>query len=154
MTTSIERFKKYLLLGILLAFVYFAYKGCELFPESTFQLSSDSRLPKWVTLPPGLTRADVSLAVSYYIFPWGRSAQFVLRDKNQRVIQKENGKLKCGDPFVLENPPQGSPPSYPGYEAITVNGVTEIIEHKKPEPIFYVTDDTAVRKQIESIGCR
>jgi hypothetical protein len=153
MATLIQRIKRYRFLAILLVIVFLTIKGCELFPESTFQLSSDSRLPKWITLPPGLTRADVSLAMSYYIFPWGRSAQFVLRDKNQRVIQTKNGKLKCGDPFVQENPPQGSPPSYPGYEAITVNGVTEIIEHKKPEPIFYITDDTAVWKQYESIGC-
>ena len=36
---------------------------------------------------------------------------------------------------------------YPAYEAITVNGITQIIEHKKMEPIFYVTDDAAVAKQ-------
>jgi hypothetical protein len=39
------------------------------------------------------------------------------------------------------------------YEAITVDGVTEIIEHRKMEPIFFVTDDPAVRKQIAEIGC-
>jgi len=39
------------------------------------------------------------------------------------------------------------------YEAITVNGITEIIEHRKMEPIFYVTDGTTVWKQYKSIGC-
>ena len=153
MTTLIQFIKRHLFLGILLAIVCFTNMGCEFLAESTFKLSDESRLPKWVTLPPGLTRADVSLTMSYYIWPWGRSAQFILRDKNGQIVKKENGKMRCGKPFELENPPQGFPPGYPGYEEITVNGITEMIEHRKMEPIFYVTDDTAVWKQYESIGC-
>jgi hypothetical protein len=126
--------------------------GYEYFPESTFQLASESRLPKWVTLPPELTRANASLTMNYRVVPW-RSAQFILGDKNGHILKKENGKMRCGAPFELENPPQGFPSGYPAYEAITVHGITEIIEHKKMEPIFYVTDDTAVWKQYESIGC-
>jgi hypothetical protein len=38
---------------------------------------------------------------------------------------------------------QGSP--YPAYEIITVDGITDVIEHRKMEPLFYVTDDSAVR---------
>ena len=37
---------------------------------------------------------------------------------------------------------------YPSYEVITVNGVIEIIEHRKLEPIFYITDDLAVLKEL------
>jgi hypothetical protein len=126
--------------------------GYEYFPESTFQLASESRQPKWVTLPPELTRANASLTMNYRIAPW-RSAQFILRDNNGHILKKENGKMRCRAPFELENPPLGFPSGYPAYEAITVNGITEIIEHKKMEPMFYVTDDTAVWKQYESIGC-
>lgn len=156
MTTPIQRIKRYRLLAILLAIVcltILTIKGCEFFPESTFSLASDSRLPKWVTVPAGLTRADVSLTMSYYIWPWEPGALFILRDKNGQVIKKEGGKTRCREPFQLKNPPQGFPSGYPAYEAITVNGITEIIEHKKMEPIFYVTDDPAVWKQYESIGC-
>lgn len=153
MATLIQRIKWYRFLAILLAIVFLTNKGCELFPEATFTLASDSRLPKWVTLSPGLTRANVSLTMSYYVLPWGRSSQFILRDKNAHILKKENGKMRCRAPFELENPPQGFPSGYPAYEAITVNGITEIIEHRKMEPIFYVTDDTAVWKQYESIGC-
>ncbi len=153
MATLIQRIKRYRLLAILLVIVFLTIKGCELFPEATFTLASDSRLPKWVTLPPGLTRADVSLTMSYYSMPWGGSARFILLDKNKQTIEKENGKMRCRAPFELENPPRGFPSGYPAYEAITVHGITEIIEHRKMEPIFYVTDDTAVWKQYESIGC-
>jgi hypothetical protein len=152
MASRIQRIKRYQLLAILLVIVLLTVKGCELFPEATFELASDSRLPKWVTLPPELTRANASLTMNYYVVPW-RTAQFILRDKNGHILKRENGKMRCRAPFELENPPQGFPAGYPAYEAITVNGVTEIIEHRKMEPIFYVTDDPAVWKQYGSIGC-
>jgi hypothetical protein len=152
MATLIQRIKRYRFLAILLVIVFLTIKGCKLFPEATFNLANDSRLPKWVTLPPELTRANVSLTMNYYVVPW-RTAQFILRDKNGQIMKKENGKMRCRAPFQLKNPPQGYSPDYPAYEAITVNGVTEIIEHRKMEPIFYVTDDAAVWKQYESIGC-
>ena len=153
MTSLIQSIKWYRLLAILLVIVFLTIKGCELFPEATFTLANDSRLPKWVTLQPGLARADVSLTMNYYVMLGGRSAQFILRDKNGHILKKENGKMRCRAPFELENPPQGFPSRYPAYEAISVNGITEIIEHKKMEPIFYVTDDSAVWKQYESLGC-
>jgi len=153
MATLIQIIKRYRLLAILLVVALLTIKGCELFPEATFELASDSRLPKWVTLPPGLTRANVSLTMSYYMVPW-RRAKFILQDKNEKTIEKKNGKMRCRTgPFELVDPPQGFPPGYPAYEAITINGITEIIEHRKMEPIFYVTDDPIVWKQYESIGC-
>lgn len=127
--------------------------GCEYFPESTFKLANESRLPKWIVLPPGLVRANISLTMNYYVKPWGRSAQFVLRDKNNRVIKKEVGKMRCSEPFLLKNHSQDPSFDYPAYEAITVNGITEIIEHRKMEPIFYVTDDAAVWRKYSASGC-
>jgi hypothetical protein len=143
--------KRGLSFGVLLAILCFTDMGCELMPEATFKLADESRLPKWVMLPSGLTRADASLTMSYYVMPWGRSARFILQGKNARAIAKEDGKMRCRKPFQLRS---DSPPTpYPAYEAITVNGTTEIIEHRKMEPIFYVTDDPAVWRRYESIGC-
>jgi hypothetical protein len=122
--------------------------GCEWFPEATFELASESRLPKWVSLPPGLTRADVSLTMSYYIMPWGRSAIFILQDKKGKTRTRVYGKMKGLEPLELKHPPPGFPPRYPFYEVITVSGITDIIEHRKMEPIFYVTDDPAVWKEL------
>ena len=146
-----QRIKGYLLLGILVPVAFSLY--IEFLPESTFELASDSRLPKWVNLPPGLTRGDVSLTMSYYILPGWKFARFVLRDKNGQVIKGEIGNLRCSRAFEPENPPEGSSPGYPAYEAVRIDGITELIDHKKMEPIFYVTDDPAVWKQYESIGC-
>ena len=122
--------------------------GCESFPESTFELASESRLPKWIALPQGLSRADVSLTMSYYVMPWGSRATFTLRDSKGQVRENAHGNVAGLGPAQLKHPPAGFPPGYPSYEVITVNGITEIIEHRRPEPRFYVTDDAAVRKEL------
>jgi hypothetical protein len=151
MIKILKQLNWYVVFGVVLA-VSGSMIGCEYFPESTFILASESRLPKWVTLPPELTRANYSLTMNYYSVPWSR-AKFILRDNSGHILKKENGKIRCGAPFELKNPTQGFPYGYPLYQAITVHGITEIIEHKKMEPIFYVTDDIAVWKQYESMGC-
>jgi hypothetical protein len=143
----IRRIDKFLLLFVVLT-IAGSETGCEWFPESTFELASESRLPKWIALPPGLTRADVSTTMSYYIMPWGTSATFTLRDKKGQVLTKIKGKVKDSEPLYLKHPPPGFPPGYPSYSVITVNGITDIIEHRKPEPMFYITDDPAVWKEL------
>jgi hypothetical protein len=122
--------------------------GCKYFPESTFQLASDSRLPKWITLPAGVTRKDVEVTMSYYFKPWGDDASFTLQN-GKHVIRQIDGKLVCTHPIVLS----GSTSDYPSYAAVVVNGTTELIEHKRMEPIFYVTDDPAVWKYYSANGC-
>jgi hypothetical protein len=143
----ISRVDKFLLLFVVLT-IAGSTIGCEWFPESTFDLASESRLPKWITLPPGLTRADVSITMSYYTMPWGRSATFTVQDTRGQTLTKVKGKLKGLGPLQLKYPPPGFPPGYPAYEIITAKGITDIIEHRKPEAIFYVTDDPAVWKEL------
>jgi hypothetical protein len=143
----IRRVDKFLLFFVALTIAGSAI-GCAWFPESTFELASESRLPKWITLPPGLTRADVSITMSYYVMPWGRRSTFILQNKKGQTLEKVDGKEKGLEPPQLKHPPPGFPPGYPAYEVITVNGTTEIIEHRKMEPIFYITDEPAVWKEL------
>jgi uncharacterized protein (DUF362 family) len=86
--------------------------------------------------------------MSYYVKPWGRSATFILQDTKGKTRTKVNGKTRGLGPNQLKHPPPGFPPGYPAYEVITVNGITDIVEHRKPEPIFYITDDPAVWKEL------
>ena len=37
---------------------------------------------------------------------------------------------------------------YPAYEVIAIDGITEIVEHRKMEPIFYLSDDPAIRRSL------
>jgi len=122
--------------------------GCEFFPESTFELSPESRLPKWFALPPGVTRAEVTVTMSYYVKLSGRTATFTLSGSKIVTTTKVSGTQKGLKPIELKNPPLGYPPHYPSYEIITVNSVTEVIEHRKMEPIFYVTDDPTVLAEL------
>jgi hypothetical protein len=90
--------------------------------------------------------------MSYYTNPLGSDAKFILRDRKGRKLAKINGKVKNLYPSHLKNPPQGFDPGYSAYEIVVVNGITEIIEHRKMEPVFYVTDDPAVRKELLADG--
>jgi len=150
MRKTLFQIEKYLLIVALTASCY-ATVGCEYLPESTFELASASRLPKWITLPPEHTRADVKIMMSYYDSIWGNDTMFILQDINKHMLAKVYGKRNRKGPFHLKHPPQGYPPGYPLYEIITVNGITEIIEHKKMEPIFYVTDNPIVWNELMGV---
>jgi hypothetical protein len=153
MATQLQRINRRILLFATLGILLFATVGCGLFSEATFKLAGDSRLPKWVSLPPGLQRANSSVMMTYYNLPWGGRAEFLLQDERSRTIDKKTGTIKCREPLHLQTASPKSSSGYPSYEVITINGVTEIIEHRKMEPVFYVTDDAAIWKQYESTGC-
>jgi hypothetical protein len=127
-----------------MAIVCLSLLGCGFFPESTFELANESRLPKWFTLPKELSRSDVNVTMSYYIKPSGRTATFTLLNAKNQKLAEVKGTQTGLEPLMLKNPRPGFPSGYPSYEIITANGITEIIEHRKMEPIFYITDDPAV----------
>ncbi len=119
--------------------------------ESTFNLASDSRLPRGLVTPSGFTRDDVSVTLDFYS---SGPAQFTLRDKNGKKLAKVTGEVK-GDPIYLKTPPD---PLASGYEVIVINGVTEIMEcipyrdnanmvqNGKIVALFKVVDDPALKK--------
>jgi len=122
--------------------------GCGFFPESTFDLAPTSRLPAWFTLPPGLKREDISVLVSYYISPTGPTATFAAFGPGRQQLLKVSAIVRDAEPLHLKNPPSGFPPGYPSYNVVTVNGITDVLEHRKLEPIVYITDDVAVRQEL------
>lgn len=132
---------------ILLATVCLLLLGCGHVPESSFELAHESRLPKWFSLPPGLSRADVTVTMNYYVKPSGRTSTFILLDAKRHKLAEMDGFQRGLEPLKLKKPRLGFPPNYPSYEIVTVNGVIEIIEHRQMEPIFYITDDPAVRAE-------
>lgn len=121
--------------------------------ESSFKLAQDSRLPRWLETPEGMSRDDLVVTMDYYSTFSGAEAVFNLYKKNELFSFKKVVGTPRG-PLRLKNPPSGFPKHYPSYEVITVNGLTDIIEHRKMEPIFYVTDDPAIWKEfgVESSG--
>ena len=128
-----------------------ALTGCL---ESSFDLADESRLPKGLATPSGVTRKDVSVTLDLYTPP--RPARFTLRDKDGKKLASITGEVK-GDPISLKAPQD---PLAPGYEIIVINGVTEIVEcipyrdganmTRNGEIVarFKVVDDPALRKQL------
>lgn len=106
--------------------------------ESSFQLADESRLPVWIKLPPGLKRQDVSLTLNYYTNPFGATARFILKNRRGDVLEEVSGTDK----------PINGASEYPSFVLVKVNGVSEIIEHRKMEPIFYVSDDASIRNKV------
>ena len=118
--------------------------ACDRLPESSFELARESRLPKWFTIPSGLSRSDITVTMNYYINSSGRTATFILLNAKKQKLAEVQGTVSGLEPYKLKNPRTGFPPGYPLYEVVTVNGINEIIEHRKMEPMFYITDDPNV----------
>jgi len=133
---------------LVVAITSLATAACQYFPESSFELAPSSRLPRWIALPYGLSRQNTSLTMSYYVSAFARTATFALYDAQRRALVKVSGTLRGDHPLMLRNPPAGFPPGYPTYEVITVRGVSDIVEHRAMEPVFYMTDDPVVRREL------
>ena len=56
--------------------------------------------------------------------------------------------LRGKEPLTLEPHSDTGPIPYPSYEVLTANGITEVIEHRRMEPVFYISDDPEVRRKL------
>jgi hypothetical protein len=86
--------------------------------------------------------------VDYYISPLGRTAAFSLYEPNGRRLRKVSGSLRGGHPLTLKKSSPRSAPGFPVYEVITIDGLTDVIEHRAAEPTFYMTDDPVVLEEL------
>ena len=136
-----------ILIGLLLGFLGILV-GCV---ESSFSLAPDSRLPRWFTVPEGMPRNKLHVTMDYYVKPSGREAVFKLFDDNGKKLRQVTGSQRGLHPIELKNPPTGFDRNYPSYEVITVDGVTDIVEHRKMEPVFHITDDQSIWSELEVI---
>ena len=118
--------------------------------ESSFTLAPESRLPKWLHIPEGVPREEVTVTMDYYVYPGERTATFTLHQGKSSwgSTNKITGVVRGSQPLQLKNPPPGFPKGYPSYEVITVDGITDIIEHRRMEPLFYVTDDPGIWEEL------
>ena len=117
--------------------------GCA---ESKFILAPESRLPLWFTIPEGETPQDYTVSLTYYIWPSGREAVLELKKKDSWwVTKKVKGSQRGLSPLVLKNSTDGR---YPSYEVITADGVTDIVEHRRMEPVFYTVDNPDVWSEL------
>ena len=139
------------MVSAVVAVTFLSLLGCQDLSEAAFELGTESRLPTWFTLPQGLPRSDVTVRVAYYVTPTRRTAKVTLLDAKKQSLAEANGTMRGFEPIMLKHSPTGFPSGYPKYEIVTVDGKTEVIEHRRAEPIFYINDDPAVRAELETI---
>jgi hypothetical protein len=98
-------------------------------------------------MPKGLSRSDVEVSLAYYSMPWGSTAQLTLRDVRGNAIDYVRVEVEPSRTLNAVDPPSGPLP-YPRFRVATGRGVTEIFEHRQMEPVFYITDDPAVKRKL------
>lgn len=121
-----------------------AITGCV---ESSFTLANGSRLPKSITLPPGVSRTEVSVTLNLYSpLLGGSDAKLVVKDRAGKTLAEVKGKTKEINRFMY-------------YQIVTEKGITDTIklkpymEHENMEQngravaLFSVIDDPAVVKE-------
>lgn len=133
--------------SVLLAFVALctAISGCHM-SEASFVLAQSSRIPKWFALPAGATRKDVEVNMTYYVEDQGRIAKFTFIDlRDNKVLAQADGTLRGLEPLkVKTDQPTAKTPTY---EIVSVAGVTELVEHRSMEPVFYISDDANLKRE-------
>ena len=116
--------------------------------ESSFELSPESRFPRWFSIPQGFKRKDLTVKIYYYspIPPYTYDIKIELLGPSPefRVLHRKTGKHR----WHPDSERRGYQ-SYPGYVVASVNGIDEVIEHKAMEPIFYVSDDAKLISEIK-----
>src|SRR6202000_2953924 len=129
--------KRYLSI-IAISVCTYAISGCV---GSIWELASDSRPPKWISLPPGFTRADIRV-IEEAMEPTRRGVEIKVIWYNKK--HQKLGAVR-GNSFNLSG----------RYFAEVVDGVPEIIglktsknEHGDDLPYFFVVDDLDLKRKL------
>lgn len=118
--------------------------SCSWFPESSFILSAESRLPRWIKLG-GVPRGDVTVLIDLIAPPISKSyARITVLDRSRKVVKRVDAVttslVKSGDGREARN----STNNYPHFQVASVRGSVDIFEHRQEGNVFYMCDDAAV----------
>ena len=133
-----QRRLKLLLLFAIVASACHPALGCS---ESAFDLASGSRLPKVLAPPNGARRPGLSARLSYHLGLWlgeGRGVSRLWLVRAPGIAVKEVICEAWDHPRSARTKP---PTPYPNFTIVNCNGVVDVIEHRRMEPIFYMSDD-------------
>jgi len=129
------------LILLVLSLMLVACDPCDLrygFPESCFHLAEDSRLPKWFVAPIGYSRDGLQVTCCYYSPPFMKPrAIFKLKTQSSETVLLEKTGIMRYHPESVKLGMAHSPL----YVYITVDGIEEVIEHRKLDDIIYIVDD-------------
>jgi len=119
--------------------------------EARLTLSDQSRLPKWVILAEGESRNDFSVKMEWHSTLTGGKIIFKIFEKNSFLSLREYEIATDTENNIqslhFPSPNRDTPKGFPKYIMISINGIKDIVEQRKMEPIFYMTDDPAVWRE-------
>lgn len=116
--------------------------------ESSFQLSEESRLPKWFSVPEGMDRNDLLVQMDLHSTFSGGKAVFKLYKRGNLLNIEKYIVSTDQQPGIRTVQLDSQSSGYPRYKVLTINGITDVVELRKMEPVFYMTDDPAVWKTL------
>ena len=119
------------------------------FLESEFDLSGDSRLPIWfASQERDQSREEFRVILRYYTSPFEvDDSVLALKNKYGLTIATVTGTHEWHSNTLQVREKCSKLSSVrPSYVVFTAEGKSEIIEHRKMEPIFYVVDEKHVQK--------
>jgi len=139
-----------ILLAIVAAFIVWFNSSPRLLPiteESSFELSPDSKFPNWFSIPEGYTRKDVTVKIFYYspppLFKYNFKSLLIGPPPANKTLARKIGTVRW-------HPSMSTKQLHPSFHIINVDGKQELVEHKKMEPVFYISDDPTMRRALES----
>ena len=120
--------------------------SCGFFPESTFTLELDSRLPRWVALR-DVPRGELNVVVDF-VGPLFSSAyaRVTVFDHNYAVLERDEATLtSAGGVQAADGTPARG--VYPSYQVVSFKGDVDIFEHRAGGTLR-MCDDAAVWRKL------
>ena len=121
--------------------------------ESNFLLAEDSRLPKWMQLPAGYKRADVTVSLFLYS---GSSSRLIMRGPapKRKLLLSTLATVNRHEVTLQEAKRRGDRYDFsPAYYSATFKGVNDIIKFPCRGPVFWMADTVDVKISTFSPNC-
>ena len=139
--------KKVVVYFLVLLLTACSTRGCV---ESQFHLAKESDLPGWFQIPEGLKRSDLDVTLAYYTNGTADINLYDIRKGKRKLLNKKLGRNWHHPDYWAWAQEDWPKRSHPSYVVIISDRVKEIIEHKKMEPIFYISSESDMRNTMKN----
>lgn len=131
--------------GLLVVVLLFLLTGCDPrygFVESKFRLSTDSRLPRFISLPNDTKQNNILIIITIYSNPISDKAKvevFSQSSGHKRLYDKV-GNISTHPLTEKQFKKENRYDIFPNYMIIKINNIEEIFEQRAKDDILYVVD--------------
>ena len=121
------------------------------FIESNFQLSPDSRLPRWLTIPSGYSRKDLTVTLRFYTHTFLNKVKIDVHGPlpEHKKLMEKIGTVRWHPFSEQQFKEQRGYGVYPNYSIIVVDHIEEIFEQRCKGDILTITDDPKLTQALK-----